>query len=119
MYQMAKHSILISEELFNDISSYCKLNGLKVNQFCEDMLKTLLAREKFGDVPFGVMKTNDIPTIGEKIENVEVKIEPEALNVVVSADFNEVKEEQPKEEEQEKKEVVKQITYRKPKVRKL
>ena len=107
---MARKSILISEGLYKDICSYCELNELNVNQFCEDMLKKLFAREKFGDVPFGSIKDEDIIINNQKTEEVKIETDKDTLNVSVSV---EEKIEEPKVQE------VKPQTIRKPKVRKL
>lgn len=50
------HSITITDDkLYEQISGYCKLNGLKMNVFCTNLLKKNFKTEQFGDVPFGVM----------------------------------------------------------------
>ena len=50
---MVKKSISIDEKLYSEIKEYCKLNGLKLNEFVESLLRKTFTLEKFGDVPFG------------------------------------------------------------------
>lgn len=75
---MEKHSILINGDLYEDISSYCKTNGLKINAFCEKMLKQLFMTEKYGDIPFGQVKEENL-TI-RKIAEKETEILSEFAN---------------------------------------
>lgn len=51
---MGKHTITIDDSLYNDISEYCKINGLKINAYCNSLLKREHNMSKFGDIPFGV-----------------------------------------------------------------
>ena len=54
---MSKHSIVITDDnLFYNITEYCRLNELKIGQFVTDMLKKQFAIEQYGDVPFTVYK---------------------------------------------------------------
>lgn len=67
-------TIRVHEDVFNDISDYCKINGLKIVDFCSEKLKEAVLVEKYGDTPFGVMinkKQND--TMTKKIEEIENK----------------------------------------------
>lgn len=50
---MVKKSISIDEKLYSEIKEYCELNGLKLNEFVESLLRKTFTLEKFGDVPFG------------------------------------------------------------------
>jgi hypothetical protein len=51
---MSKHFITITDEnLYNDIVEYCKLNGEKINNFCQRIIKEQLLIVKYGDTPFG------------------------------------------------------------------
>lgn len=52
---MASHSILINNDLYNEIKQYCDLNGLKPSVLCNDLLKKALNELKYGDIPFGVI----------------------------------------------------------------
>ena len=49
---MAKKSIQNEEELHSEFVEFCKLNGLKVGDFCSEAIKNWLQLEKFGDAPF-------------------------------------------------------------------
>lgn len=53
---MSKHSISIDDKLYEEIAEYCKLNSLKISTFCNDLLRNGLNNEKYGDIPFGVIK---------------------------------------------------------------
>ena len=48
---MAK-TVAINEDLYNEISEYCKLNKITVKDFSEKALKDALMLEKYGDAPF-------------------------------------------------------------------
>ena len=57
---MAKHSIQIDDDkLFEEIVSYCKLNKISIKMFCTDMLRKQFLIEKFGDIPFGTLYSDD------------------------------------------------------------
>ena len=57
---MAKHSIQIDDDkLFEEIVSYCKLNKISIKMFCTDMLRKQFLIEKFGDIPFGTLYSED------------------------------------------------------------
>ena len=50
------HSIQINDEkLYMDMAEYCRVNKLKLNEFCTGMLKKQFAIELYGDIPFGTM----------------------------------------------------------------
>ena len=51
---MGKKSIQIEEELHSEIAEFCKLNGIKLGDFCGAALKNWLSIQKFGDAPFFV-----------------------------------------------------------------
>ena len=53
---MLKHSVLIDENLYNEINEYCKANGIKVSGFCNKELRKAIALEKYGDMPFGKIR---------------------------------------------------------------
>ena len=75
------HSITISDDnLYNQISNYCKENGLKLNIFCTNLLKSAFRTEQYGNIPFGEIKRkeeqNDIPLeilnhIQKRVENIQ------------------------------------------------
>lgn len=55
-------SITLKDKLYEDLQSFCKLNGIKINDFCNQAILSELNRRKFGDIPFGVIsddKTNE------------------------------------------------------------
>lgn len=49
--------ISISEQLYNDIKEYCKLNNLKINVFINELLSKSFIIEKHGESPFDKFKT--------------------------------------------------------------
>lgn len=51
---MAKKSIQIEEALHSEVVEFCKLNGVKLGDFCAAAIKNWLQLEKFGDAPFFV-----------------------------------------------------------------
>lgn len=57
---MRKHYITVDDKLYEDIASYCKLNNLKVNAYCCDLLKREHNITKYGDIPFGVIDEDSI-----------------------------------------------------------
>ena len=56
---MAKHYITIEDDLYEDIANYCKLNNLKINSYCCDLLRKEHNISKYGDIPFGIIGGND------------------------------------------------------------
>lgn len=60
---MAKKSISIDEKLYSDIKEYCELNGLKITEFVESLLRKTFTLEKFGDVPFGKVDKDPEPVV--------------------------------------------------------
>lgn len=55
---MDKHNISIDGKLWSDIKSFCDTNGLKLNVYCEKLLREAFLSAKFGDIPFGVIGSN-------------------------------------------------------------
>ncbi len=53
-------NIKISDSLYNELSGYCKLNSLQINDYAEKLLKEALLKEKYGDIPFGVIGDEQI-----------------------------------------------------------
>ena len=51
------HSVKIEDELYDKLSLYCNENGLKINVFCNSVLKEKLMLEMYGDAPFLVEAT--------------------------------------------------------------
>lgn len=75
------HSISINDKLYNDIKDYCKLNKIKVTNFCNELLEKSFNNLKYGDIPFGVVeqfKGNAVPVqydvpIENHIEPIEIE----------------------------------------------
>jgi hypothetical protein len=44
----------IDKKLYNDIKEYCKLNGLKVGVFINNLLRKAFNIEKYGNTPFSI-----------------------------------------------------------------
>ena len=65
---MSKHSIQIDENLYNEISAFCKANNEKINVFCSRILKEQLLMEKFGDTPFEIYPNHEAYIIKEESE---------------------------------------------------
>lgn len=57
---MAAHSVLINNDLYQEIKEYCDLNGIKPSILCNDLLKKALTELKYGDIPFGIIKNERI-----------------------------------------------------------
>lgn len=75
---MAKHSIqIIDENFYNELSDYCKLNGLKISSFATDMLKKQFMIEQYGDTPFGKIEPIK-PVLIPEFKT------PEAVNIPLS-----------------------------------
>lgn len=82
---MSKHTIVITDDkLYNDIVDYCKINGEKINSFCQRILKEQLSIEKYGDTPFGEVNVEKTPSILSKIpsEREAKMIMPHIKNMV-------------------------------------
>ena len=47
-----KHSISISEKLYEEIRDYCQMNDLRINLFVEELIRKAFSIEKFGETPF-------------------------------------------------------------------
>jgi len=52
------HFVKINEALYDDLREYCSANGLKIMAFVNGCLREKLVMEKYGDIPFGTIKTN-------------------------------------------------------------
>ena len=102
------HNISITDDnLYNQISKYCKENGLKLNVFCTNLLKSSFRTEQYGDIPFGKIKDsqekNDIPIeilnhVQKRVDNIKnetnVIVNPVEQNIMAQ-------KEEKKEEHQE------------------
>jgi hypothetical protein len=72
-------TIRIREDVYNKISDYCKLNNLKITDFCSEKLENSILIEQYGDTPFGTMIETKQET--KKLEEKPVKIEKPVQNV--------------------------------------
>ncbi len=48
----AKHSVSISAKLYKEMKTYCQMNGLKLNVFAEELLRSAFNVERYGEAPF-------------------------------------------------------------------
>jgi len=120
------HSITISDDnLYNQISNYCKENGLKLNIFCTNLLKSAFRTEQYGNIPFGEIKRkeeqNDIPLeilnhIQKRVENIQneknmivetveqnIMAQEKEKNDILQNDVNDLKEQENNQEIKPKK----------------
>lgn len=51
-YVKMAHNITINDKLYDDLRSYCHLNGLKISTFCNDCISKALTIAKYGNTPF-------------------------------------------------------------------
>lgn len=58
---MQKHRITINDSLYKELYEFCKLNNLKLTEFCNILLKKSLLIEKYGETPF-VSYNNNVNT---------------------------------------------------------
>ncbi len=92
---MAAHSVLINNDLYEEIKEYCGLNGIKPSILCNNLLKKALTELKYGDIPFGIIKN-------ERITEQKNEQTNEQINEPQSAPFvNVEKTEEPVEKIQE------------------
>lgn len=79
---------MLDTKLHNEIKEYCKLNGLKVNSFINELLKKAFMREKYGETPFNVK-----PKISTELNVPELSPpynEPITANAQVPVIFSEI-----------------------------
>lgn len=128
-------SVKIKDDLYKEISEYCKLNSLSIVEYVNEKLKNAIINEKYGDIPFGKL-THDIPPrpIAEEIIPVMPINEPDGSSLLPKIDelskFNEKNEESrlesgqvvsieaPKTESRQNEQETNNIQY-KPKKRRL
>lgn len=97
---MGKHYITVDDKLYEDIASYCKLNNLKVNAYCCDLLRKEHNMLKYGDIPFGIIGGNDdivenLPESGTSSSDYNTAVNTnETVNDIVIETKPEIKEEQ-------------------------
>ena len=80
--------VSISRKLYTDIKEYCTLNGLKLSEYVDGLLKDAFLRDKYGDRPFVANKPHEI----EEKEEISPEIPP-----VGEKNDEEVKQNAPKE----------------------
>lgn len=91
-------SVKIKDDLYKEISEYCKLNSLSIVEYVNEKLKNAIINEKYGDIPFGKL-THNIPPrpIVEEIIPVMPMNEPDGSSLLPKIDelskFNEKNEE--------------------------
>lgn len=66
---------MIDKELEKEIREYCKMNDMKYTQFVNEMLRKQFSIEKYGDIPFGEIATDNF-----KKENV---VQKKTINIIV------------------------------------
>lgn len=97
---MAKHYITIEDDLYEDIVNYCKLNNLKINSYCCNLLRKEHNMSKYGDIPFGIIGGNDdivenLPESGTSSSDYDTAVNTnETVNDIVIETKPEIKEEQ-------------------------
>ena len=64
----------IDKKLHNEIKEYCKLNGLKMTDFINHLLKKAFNIEKYGLSPFAPKYEQFVPQVKEEKTNVEEPI---------------------------------------------
>lgn len=121
---MAK-TVSINEDLYNEISEYCKLNKITVKDFSEKALKDALMLEKYGDIPFGNFK--EMPKEKEPEHIVAVDLandESKTAVTVIDTKEEKIVEQQEVKTEEEIQEIVEKYEEKpkpksKPRVRRL
>lgn len=72
--EQKKHNIQISDRLYRDIKSYCDVNGLKVSEYVEKLLRHEFTADCYGLIPSIFVKEEETEeaekTLGDIIENV-------------------------------------------------
>lgn len=80
---MGKKRILIDETLYGRIEDYCKSNGFTITEKCEQWLKSALAKEMYGDIPFGKFVSDEEPVKQVETEPIEDEKVNEPAEVVM------------------------------------
>ena len=89
-----KHSVLISEKLFQDIKEYCQYNNLKIGDYINTILKEKFMTEKYGESPFDEFR--------KKIEDNTVEIDPK-IQQAIADNFWEMMDDKKTEDVEETK----------------
>ena len=111
------HSVLINDKLYDEIKAYCDLNNIKPSTLCNDLLKKSLMELKYGDIPFGVIKNEQINDhISERvIEQInEIPLTPitdEVMPEITEPEHNEqqIANVEPEPKKEEKKTTTKKV----------
>ena len=61
-----EYSIKITEKLHKELTAFCDLNSIKIEDFCEQAIKKELVTQKYGNIPFGVIENEQIPETPKK-----------------------------------------------------
>ena len=95
----------IDKKLHNEIKEYCKLNGLKMNEFINYLIKKSFNIEKYGLSPFSPRNDVFVPEEKEKevviVDKVPTVIDEETTIEVV--DNEEVRIEEPRKKKRKLK----------------
>ncbi len=78
---MPSRITIIDDKFYEKIVEYCKLNGLKISEFCTNLLKEAFALEQYGDVPFGLPETVKEWYTEEILEEKKEELPPSAETV--------------------------------------
>ena len=121
---MAKN-ITINEELYTEISEYCKYNKLSIKDFSERALKNAIMIEKYGDIPFGTFEKVQTEKNTEHIVAVDTSSEESKTVVtVIDTEDEKIVEQQEVKSEEEAEKIVEKYKempkpQQKPRVRRL
>lgn len=56
------HSVRIeNDDLYEEIVSYCRENGITIGKFCERLIDEGFSIEKYGDFPYGEIRRSSPP----------------------------------------------------------
>lgn len=118
-------SVKIKDDLYKEISEYCKLNSLSIVEYVNEKLKNAIINEKYGDIPFGKL-THNIPPrpIVEEIIPVMPMNEPDGSSLLPKIEESRLESgqvvsiEAPKTESRQNEQEINNTQY-KPKKRRL
>ena len=121
---MAKN-ITINEELYAEISEYCKYNKLSIKDFSEKALKNAIMIEKYGDIPFGTFEKVQTEKNTEHIVAVDpASEESKTVVTVIDTEDEKIVEQQEVKAEEEAEKIAEKYKempkpQQKPRVRRL
>lgn len=68
----------IDKNLHRDIKGYCDLNGLKISDFVNELLRKAFLKEKYGEMPpFLMREEKKEETVTSPVVEDEKEVEPE------------------------------------------